>query len=185
LGSRRGYGESIRDILVKLRYYTSIAMDLSLYSLAFNDREAAVEVLRIEGDVDELYRRLIAKTLIALRGSSDAPIAMGLMAASSALDTITDASADIAMLAIKGYPAHPYIKAIACQGEAVSLIRSGRSVSKLPARVDILVVRRGDRYEFAPLSENLLEGDLVVVRGPVDEIIQLAEALGSPTTITL
>ncbi len=184
MGSRRGYGESVRDILVKLRYYTSIAMDLSLYSLAFNDREAAVEVLRIERDVDELYRRLIAKTLIALRGSSDAPIAMGLMAASSALDTITDASADIAMLAIKGYPAHPYIKAIACQGEAVSLIRSGRSVSKLPARVDILVVRRGDRYEFAPLSENLLEGDLVAVRGPVDEIIQLAEALGSPTTIT-
>ena len=181
--SRWGYGESVRDILVKLRYYTSIAMDLSLYSLAFNDKEAAAEVLRIERDVDELYRRLIAKILVALRGSSEAPVAVGLMAVSSALDTITDASADLAILAIKGYPVHPYIKAMACQGEAVSLIRSGRSMLKLPARVDILVVKRGDRYELSPVSERLEEGDLVVVRGPVDEIIQLAEALGSSTAI--
>ncbi len=180
---RRGYGESIRDLLVKLRYYASIAMDLSLYSLAFNDREAAVEVLRIEREVDEIYRRLIAKTLVALRGYSQAPLAVGLMALSSALDAITDASADIAILAIKGYPAHPYIKAIACQGEAVTLVKSNRSISRLPARVDILVIKRGDRYEIAPTSESILEGDLVVVRGPLDEIVQLAEALGSPATV--
>jgi uncharacterized protein with PhoU and TrkA domain len=183
LRRRRGYGESIKDLLVKLRYYASIAMDLSLYSLAFGDRDIAVEVLRIKREVDEIYRRLIAKMLVALRGYSEAPLAVGLLSVSSALDSISDASADVAALAIRGYPAHPYIKAMACQGEAVTLVESARSVEKLPARVDVLVVRRGGSYEIAPVSESILKGDLLVVRGPWDEVLQLAEALGSPTSI--
>ena len=181
---RGGQAESIKDILVKLRYYASISVDLSLYSLAFSDREAAMEVLRIEREVDELYKRLIAKSLVALRGLSQAPLAFGLMAVSSALDTITDASADLATVTLRGYPVHPYITAVACQGEAVGFIRSGRSVSRLPARVDILAIKRGDQLIVAPLSEAIEEGDLVVARGPLDELSQLAGALGAPSAIS-
>lgn len=179
----RGYGESIRDILIRLRYYASIAPDLSLYSLAFHDTEIAREVLRIEDEVDELYKRLIARMIVALRSLDEAPVATGLMAVSSALDTITDASADIATLVFKGYPAHPYITAIICHGEAVYPIRSNKGISKLPARVDILAVKRGGRYEVAPVTESIMEGDLLVVRGPIDEVVQLAEALESPIPI--
>lgn len=181
---RRGSTESIRDILVKLRYYASITVDLSLYSLAFNDRDAALEVLKIEREVDELYRRLVAKTIVALRSLSQAPLAVGLMALSSALDTITDASADLATLVLKGYPVHPYIEAIACQGEAVAFIRSARGTTRLPARVDVLAIKKSGKLIVAPTSEVIEEGDLVVARGPFDEVRQLAESLGAPDILS-
>lgn len=169
---------TIRDILVKLRKYSSIAVGLSLYSMAFNDKLAALEVLRIENAVDELYRSLIARIIIALRSTSYLPTAVSLLSVYSSIDEITDASADIAGAVLRGYRAHPYITAVACRGEAVGLITSRSNVRGLPARVDVLLLRRGEKYEIAPEIDYVSEGDLLVVRGPPDEILQLARALG-------
>ncbi len=175
---RRGREASIRDILVKLRKYSSIAVNLSLYSMAFNDKLAALEVLRIEDAVDELYRSLIAKMIIALRSTAYLPTAVSLLTVYSSIDEITDASADIAGAVLRGYKAHPYITAVACRGEAVGLITSRKSVKTVPARVDVLILKRGEKYEIAPEIDYIDEGDLLVVRGPPDEILQLAKALG-------
>lgn len=169
---------SLRDILVDTKLLSSVAVDLSMYSLAFSDSVAALEVLRLEKNVDELYKQAVAKVLIAFRDMSLIPQAIGLMSLVSSLDTITDVAGDLASTALRGYKPHPHVIPAVCHGDAVGMIRSRRSRAGLPSRVDVLLLKRGDRYEIAPKVEKILEDDIIVVRGPLEEVVEASVALG-------
>lgn len=169
---------SLRDILVDAKLLSSVAVDLSMYSLAFSDTVAALEVLRLEKNVDELYKEAVAKVLIAFRDKSLIPQAIGLMSLVSSLDTITDVAGDLASTALRGYRPHPYVILAVCHGDAVGMIRSRVSRTGLPSRVDVLLLKRGDRYEIAPRIEKIMEGDVIVVRGPLEEVAEASMALG-------
>ncbi|MEM2224413.1 MAG: PhoU domain-containing protein [Acidilobaceae archaeon] len=176
--SKRFKGESLRDILINLKYYSSIAVDLAMYSLAFRDNLAAIEVLKMEETIDDLYKEAIAKLIIAFRSTTYLQQALGLISIASSLDTISDAAGDIASVVLRGYPTHAYITAIMCHGEAVGLVKSRKHYKGVPARVDVLLLKRGDRYEIAPRTESILEDDVIVVRGPIEEVLEVARTLG-------
>ncbi|MCX8195742.1 MAG: hypothetical protein N3F67_01460 [Acidilobaceae archaeon] len=169
---------SLRDLLVGLRLYSSVSIDLSMYTLAFGDRTAAVEVLRIEEDIDELFKEVIAKLILAFRDRSREPEAIGLVDLASALDTISNAAGDLASVALRGYPPHPYVTAAICHGESVGLIKSRKGIDRVPARVDVLLLKRGESYEIAPPSVKVMPGDVIVARGPLEELAKLAIELG-------
>ncbi|MEN2999648.1 MAG: PhoU domain-containing protein [Acidilobaceae archaeon] len=169
---------TLRDILVGLRLYSSVSIDLAMYTLAFGDKQAALEVLRIEEDIDELYKEVIAKLILAFRDRSREPEAIGLVDLASALDTISDAAGDLATVTLRGYQPHPYVTSALCHGESVGLIRSRRESQGVPARVDVLLLRRGENYEIAPPSAKISPGDILVVRGPLEEVAELSRALG-------
>ncbi|MEM1873816.1 MAG: PhoU domain-containing protein [Acidilobaceae archaeon] len=176
--------ETVRGLLAQLRRYSSTAFDLAVYSLAFNDSVAALEVLMIEDVVDSLSRRLIERTFQALRVGGSPRMIHGIVGVASALDSISNASGDLATAVLRGYPPHPYITAASCMGEAVFPLRSKRDSSwPLSALVDVLLIKRGERYLLAPEVSSVMEGDLLVVRGPVDEIEQLSRELGEPINV--
>ncbi|MCS7106923.1 MAG: hypothetical protein NZ902_02330 [Acidilobaceae archaeon] len=174
---------TLRDILVGLRLYSSVSIDLAMYTLAFGDKQAALEVLRIEEDIDELYKEVIAKLILAFRDRSREPEAIGLVDLASALDTISDAAGDLATVALRGYQPHPYVTAALCHGESVGLIRSRRESRGVSARVDVLLLRKGEGYEIAPSSVIISPGDILVVRGPLEEVAELSRALGEESYV--
>jgi len=173
------YRETVRDILIKLKHYTSVAVDLSLYSLAFNDKTAAMETLRLEDNIDYYYRELLAKTSIAIRSPDQAKLALGIYEVAHSLDIISDSAGDLASIVIMEYPVHEYIKAVAnCCGEIVVLVKSKRSLDRLPSMVDILLIKRGDSYILAPTKVRIEEGDSIVIRGSLDAVLDIADILG-------
>jgi len=171
---------TVRDLLKQAKHYSSIALDLALYSLASGSRVAALEALRIEEQVDNIVRELVAKTSLAVRSPDHTGLAVAVNETARAFDRLTDAAGDLAGLVIRGYPIHEYIKAVVnCCGEAVSLVRAARSLDRFPEIVDLLLVRRGASYILAPEDTRIMEGDLLVVRGTPEEIGELARRLGA------
>ncbi|MCE4621827.1 MAG: hypothetical protein F7B19_00740 [Desulfurococcales archaeon] len=174
-------GRTVKDLIKEAKYYSSIAVDLALYSLASGSKIAAMEVLQIEERIDQVVRELVAKASLSVRGPDQAGLAIAIAEIARAFDRITDAAGDLAGLVIRDYPIHRYVRSVVnCCGEIISLIKSSRSVSELDGNVDILLVRRGDNYILAPREEKILEGDLLVVRGTPEEVLQVARQLEEP-----
>ncbi len=172
---------SVKDYIKEAKYYSSIAVDLALYSLASGNKIAAMEVLQIEDRIDQVVRDLAAKASLAVRSPEQTGLAVAITEIARAFDRITDAAGDLAGLVIRDYPIHEYVKGVVnCCGEVISLIQSSNTVSKLEGNVDILLVRRGDSYILAPEKEEIQEGDLVVVRGTPEEVAQVARQLQKP-----
>jgi len=171
---------TVRDLLKQAKHYSSIALDLALYSLASGSKIAALEALRLEEQVDNIVRELVARTSLAVRSPDQAGLAVAVNETARAFDRLTDAAGDLAGLVIRGFPIHEYIRAaVNCCGEAVSLVRAARGLDRFPEIVDLLLVRRGGSYILAPEDTRIMEGDLLVVRGTPEEIGELARRLGA------
>ena len=171
--------EHALSVITRIMQYTSIAVDLALYSVAFYDREAALEVLRLESHIDEDCHKLSSRLLLAVRSPTQSPIALGIMRLASALDTASDAAGDLAGIVLKGIPVHKLIRAaVNCCGEVVALIKLKRPVATQPSLIDVLLAKRENRYLLGPEWDELRVGDTIVVRGPLEEVEDLALEAG-------
>ncbi len=169
---------SVRELLSKAKHYSSIAVDLALYSLASGSRVAAMEALKIEDQLDRIVKDLVAVVSIAVRSPEDAPLAVIVDEIARGFDKVTDAAGDLAGLIMRGYPIHPYIRAaVSCCGDAVMLVKAEKSIRSLPEIVDILLVKRGDLYILAPEDRTIEAGDLVVLRGTPEEVADAAKRI--------
>ncbi len=179
-----GYGlatRSVKDLVREAKYYSSIAVDLALYALASGNQAAALEVLQIEERIDSLLWELVEKAGLAVRSPDQAGLAVAIVELGRAFDRVSDAAGDLAGLVIRGYPVHEYLRGISsCCGEVVRLIRSSRDSQGINANVDVLLVKRGDSYILAPSSPRIREGDLLIVRGTPEEVVQAARSLEEP-----
>jgi len=170
---------TVKDYLRLLKHYSSIAVDLALYSLLSGDREAALEVLKVESQIDDIFEDLVARVSLAVRSPEDTGIAVAVADIGRALDKVSDAAGDLAGLVLRGYPIHDYVKAaVNCCNEIVALLRAKRKVRDIPSIIDLLIVRRGDSYLLAPSFNSLERGDMLVVRGMAEEIEELANLVG-------
>ena len=172
---------SVKDLVREAKYYSSIAVDLAQYALATGSKAAAMEVLQIEERIDSLLWELFEKAGLAVRGPGEAGLAVAIVELGRAFDRVSDAAGDLAGLVIRGYPVHEYIKGIvACCGEVVRLVKSSRDSEDVGAKVDVLLVRRGENYILAPKNPRIREGDLLVIRGTPEEVAQAARYLEEP-----
>ena len=175
--------ESAREILLKVKQYASIAVDLSLYSMAFKDKEAAVEVLKLEDKIDEYHRRLVTLTSMAVRSPSEANIAAGIYDIAHSLDMLSDAAGDIASAVLMGYPTIHYLSAaINCCDEILAVVNVRKPSSSVSEAVDLLLVKKEGAYVLAPEDASLDAGDLVIVRGTLEEVKDLALRVGDTAT---
>ena len=170
---------NIRGLLRLAKYYSSIAVDLALYSLASGSKVAALEALRIEEELDRITKRIVAVASLAVRSPDDAPLAIAVDEIARGFDRTTDAAGDLAGIVIRDYPVHPYLRAaVNCCGDVVMLVKAQKSIPALPGMVDILLVKRGDVYIVAPEDRTVEKGDLVVLRGTPEEVAEAAERMG-------
>ncbi|MEB3760358.1 MAG: hypothetical protein GSR81_05870 [Desulfurococcales archaeon] len=170
---------TVKNLLQLIKHYASVAVDLSLYTLASGDKTVAVETLKIERKVDEYVKELIAKISLAVRSPEQTHLAVSVAEVGRALDKITDAAGDLAGLVLRGYPIHEYISSVVnCCDEIILLLHVNKPVKEFSPIVDLLIVKRGESYLVAPELTSVEEGDILVARGPHEEIADLAKEVG-------
>ncbi len=188
--------DTILDLLQEAKDYSSIALDLSFYSLIWNDKRAALEVSNVEKIIDKMWRRLLYKIMLAARSPSQARDMVSLGNLGVAFDRISNAAGDIAGIVLQGLSVSQAVKNSLLRGEeTVALVKTVKapkesiSISEIEenvSRIDVLLVKRDREYILAPdPSFKVKIGDLLIVRGTLDEIEDLARFLGDEDTVDL
>lgn len=78
---------------------------------------------------------------------------------------------------------HPFVAASAvCCGEVVAAFKASRGSPPLDV-VDVMLVRRRGRTILGPENMEIEPGDVVVVRGSLDGVVEAAETVGSSLPI--
>jgi len=181
----------VREALTEIKNLSEIMIDLAYSAALFNSRELAEEVLELEKRVDNLAYILDMNIMLAARDAEDAEALVGVSTVAAAADKISDAAADIAMIALKRIGIHPIVReAFEKMEERLTrakvkpgsiLIGKELGELELAARigVDIIAIRRGKEWIINPDGdETIMEGDIIIVRGApagVEELRALAE----------
>lgn len=181
----------VRELLIEMKDYASLMLDLAYFSVIYGDTRIAFEVLSLEDHIDRLWSLLVMQASLAVRDADDAESMVSVYRVANALDTISDAAADLAELVVRGIDIHESIRAGLLAGEEIiarlevaegSRLDGSRIESVVGDRgaASILLLRRKNgRMIFMPSPEVRLEkGDIIVVRGTEDVLEDIAIAAG-------
>ena len=178
----------VKDTLSTMKNLSSLMIDLAYYSIVYNDKRLAFEVLRLEDYIDELWVLLAMQASLAARDAEDAESMLSILKLASSTNKLSDAAADIAILPIIGIKPHIAIRAaILYSDEVVSKIeiKNGSRVanksievlfSELGIALDIIALRRRHRWYISPDPDfKLKKGDILIVRGSKETVKVLRE----------
>jgi uncharacterized protein with PhoU and TrkA domain len=184
----------VRDLLIEIKDYSELMIDLAYSAALFDSKELAREVLELEERVDTLAYLLNMNVMIAVRDAQDAESLVGVSAVTSAADKISDAAADIASLVIQNIGIHPLVREAFEKTEerlrrimvkqTSMLAGSTLENLELAARmgVDIIAIRRKRRWLINPeKTEKIEEDDVLIVRGAPHGVVEL-QSLADGTT---
>ena len=177
---------TVTEALHKLRRSLEASILLGLYGLIENDAEAAIGIIDIEREIDEVAYQLLAHISMAVgHHVEDAAQAAPLYTYVLAVDKIMDAVKDLASLTIRGHRLSKEVseELMALSDEPLVKIRGLNkwSVGKLldEYSIDVLAIKRGDLWILDPSNEEQIEeNDTVYVWGAKDAINDLFKDIG-------
>ena len=111
--------KEIATRLALLKNMAEVAFDLAVYSLLYQDNNAAEEVLEIERFMDEESAKLELEMLKLARDKFTTYTSTVLI---RSLEKVTDAATAMAQLALSGIEVHPILKEVAEEGEEKVLV---------------------------------------------------------------
>ena len=180
----------VRELLIEMKDYASLMLDLAYFSVVYGDTRIAFEVLGLEDHMDRMWSLLVMQASLAVRDAEDAESMVSVYRVANALDAISDAAADLAELVVRGIDIHETIRVGLLAGEEIIARLEVKPGSRLDgSRIEdalgergaatILLLRRKGRMTFMPTPETRLRaGDVIVVRGTEDVLEDVAGAAG-------
>ncbi len=181
----------VKTLLKQMKDLSCLMIDLAFSSVVFGDSALAREVLDLEKEVDSTDILLTMQAALATRSVSDAEKMVSIFRIATATNMISDAAAEIAKMALS--------KVSIPREVALSLLESneilarlevdgklaGRSIAEvlneLGVVIDVVVLRRGGKFEFEPQpSTRLARGDVIIVKGDRGALSALFSYLGLP-----
>ena len=178
---------SARDILVSLKDTSELMVDLAYSAALFHCQELAEEVMKLEQYVDDLVYLLEMDLMLAARDAEDAEALVGVSQVARAVDRISNAAADIALLVLKDVGIHPIIRE-AFRFVDERLVRAevkpdspiaGKTLGELDPWVEVIAIRRDSQWIIYPEDDvEVKAGDILIARGaPAEtgELVELAE----------
>ena len=177
---------TVTEALHRLRRSLEASMLLGLYGLIENDFEAAMGIIDVEREVDEIAYQLLTHISIAVgHHVEDAAHAAPLYTYVLAVDKVMDALKDLASLVIRGHRLSDKVseELVALSDEPVVKIKGlrGWSVGRLldEYSVDVLAIKRGNSWILDPSNEERIEeDDTVYVWGAKDSVNDLLRGIG-------
>ena len=172
---------------------SELMVDLAYAALFFGDARMANEVQALEERLEDLAHKMREVCVLAARSPRDAEEMSSVLHVLSAIERMGNAAVDIAHIVTHklGIPAGLVADLAAAEevshrvrvrGESALAQRTLAEV-ELPVEVGMRVVaiRRGDEWIFDPDGdEMLLEGDVLILRGPAEGINELRGLAGAP-----
>ncbi len=122
--------------LANLKNLADVAMDMSIYSLVYEDKNAAIEVLEIERFIDDESAKLELKLLETVDDPQEAYSASVII---TSLERISDAATYIAKIAASGTPVHPILREVELESdEKIIIVQVNKDGYKVQDVEDIL-----------------------------------------------
>ncbi len=180
----------VRKLLLDMKNYASIMLDLAYFSAIYGDKRIAYEVLNVEDHIDRMWSLLVMQASLAVRDAKDAEEMVSVFRVGNALDKVSDAAADVASLVVREMAIHDAVRAGLLRGEEVMArieVRrgsrlDGSSIAGVLGRKGIamiMMLRRDNRWLLKPPPSIVLrEGDVIIVRGTREILEDIAEAAG-------
>jgi len=178
--------------LQALRAHSELMVYLAYASMLMSSQVIALEVSRLEDEIDELHEEFEVKVLRGLAGRADPRAVVGLLRAGSAAERIGDAAHRMASVVERGVAIHEVLAAVVEESEeSIAWVRvregspaEGREVGELELEestgMEILAVRRGLRWVFEPRDTfRIRGGDVVILLGPPDGLEAALKVLGA------
>jgi len=184
--------EHLVAMLVQLKDFSEMMVDLAYSALLYGSEEIAAHVLEMEKKMDELHTEFELEVL-ELREKRPAKGLLGLIRLALAAEKLADAATMMADIVRKGARAHPVMLMAMERAEetivATEVVEAsdllGKSLGELGLEDDIgmriIAVKRGENWIYNPQdSFTLASGDLIIARGYIEGREKLL-TLANPT----
>jgi uncharacterized protein with PhoU and TrkA domain len=172
---------------------SELMVDLAYAALFFGDARMANEVHALEERLEDLAHKMREVCVLAARSPRDAEEMSSVLHVLSAIERMGNAAVDIAHIVTHNLGIPAGLVADLAAAEEVShrvRVRGDSALAQrtlaeveLPVEVGMRVVaiRRGNEWIFDPDGdEMLLDGDVLILRGPAEGINELRGLAGAP-----
>ncbi len=181
---------NVKDVLVEMKDTAELLIDLSYSAVLHSSEDIAMEVLRLEEQMDVLEMRARMGLMMATRSPDDAERLAPVLGIVAAADAISDAAGDIAKVVLEDIGL-PEAMRTALPEAVETLVRgivdadsayADRTLADIDLEsetgVRMIALRRGDEWLLSPGPETTIRSDdVVLLRGPDISIGDVYETL--------
>ncbi|MCX6650325.1 MAG: potassium channel protein [Methanomassiliicoccales archaeon] len=173
--------DQLEDMLLELKDTSELMIDLAYSSLLYNNKEIAEEVVLMEEMLDELANNIQRQAIARSGQDHDEGKAFAIIKLAMAVEEISEAAMQIAMVTIHDDEPHPVIRLSIKDADTTITLAEVKEGSDLVGRtlgsmrlasqsgMWVVAIKRGRKYLYGPEKDAKLEvGDVVISRGPPD-----------------
>jgi uncharacterized protein with PhoU and TrkA domain len=173
--------DQLDEMLLELKDTSELMIDLAYSSLLYNNKEIAEEVVLMEEMLDELANNIQRQAIEHVVLDRDEGKAFTVIKLAAAVEEISDAAMQIAMVTINDDEPHPVIRLSIKDADTIITLAEvkegsdlvGKTLGKMrlasQSGMWIVAIKRGRKYLYGPDKSTILEvGDVVISRGPPD-----------------
>lgn len=181
----------LAELLSSMRNLSELSLYLSYASIFYNSIEMALEVKKLEEELDELEDRVYETVFSSMTSFRDPRELIPIVRVASSSERVGDAAYSIASLVERGVTAHPVLELVVEESEdtikRVVLEEGSEAVGRRVADLNLeeitgvwlLAIKRGLRWIYDPKgSELLMEGDQLILIGSEEGMDDAIEMLG-------
>ncbi len=169
---------SMKDLLIDMKDTSELMMDLAYSAVIYDDREIAMEVIRLEEKMDTLGYYMMISAMLSARRIDEAEALAGVLQAGAAAENIANAAGDIAKITLLdlGIPVElkPDLRGaeetIASATVSPESPMAGRTLGEIKLETEtglwLIAIRRERNWIYDPDHSTLVKsGDVVFARG--------------------
>jgi len=186
---------SVKELLMNMKNYAWLMVNLAYSSIIYNDETLAAEVLELEKVVDRLDILLNMQAALATRSADDAEKMVSIFRLATATNKISDAAADIAFIVFSKIkvPRDVILSLFESEETITRAIvdkkydgsRLGNFIRRKNYVIDVIAVRRGKNIFLEP-DENFIirYNDALLLKGNVESIKDFMNSIGLDYSIS-
>ncbi len=164
--------------IVEMKNTSELAVGLAYSALLFDNKDIAMEVKALEGEIDEMKHELQHWVLETAKHVPDVNQLRGLLHLAHATEAISDAAYMIADTVLRDIDLHPVVTLAVRQSDEVitkMVVQScspiiGKTFSQLKVETEtgmyVMAIKRGDKWVYRPNKRTVIQaGDILITRG--------------------
>ncbi|MDN7024437.1 potassium channel protein [Methanoculleus sp. FWC-SCC1] len=183
---------SFKDVLIEMKDISELMVDLAYSAILFDSKEIALEVINLEESMNKLVYQARIQSVLGARRLEEAEAMSGMLQVAEAAEKIANSASDVATLILKDVKFPAQLRRVLPEAEEVvtRVVVSpgsgldGRTLGDLKLQstsgMQVIAIRRGRGWIYDPDKWTcMVEGDILLAKGPEDGAEQLALMAGA------